>query len=118
VNPDESSLTVFKGTYSEMKEERRKEEERLTATIPDSRSATPTKRKTQSAETKEERRKLAQLQELENKIAELEATLANLGGQLESPLVKPNEVAKIGKEYERVQKEMDVRLAEWEGMQG
>jgi hypothetical protein len=57
------------------------------------------------------------LQELENKIAELESTLANLGAQLESPLVKPEEVAKIGREYNRVQAEMDDKLAEWERMQ-
>jgi len=118
VDPDENHMTIFKGTYSEMKEERIKEAERLAAVTSDSQSATPVKRKTQSASTKEERRKLAQVQQLENKIAELEATLANLGGQLESPFVKPNEVAVLGKEYERVQKEMDEKLAEWEGMQG
>ena len=60
---------------------------------------------------------MAQLQELENKIAELEADLANLGAQLESPLVNANEVIKLGKEYKRVQKEMDEKLAEWERMQ-
>jgi hypothetical protein len=69
-------------------------------------------------ETKEERRKIAQLQELENTIAELEATLANLSTQLESPFVKPAEAAKLGTEYERVQKEMDAKLGEWERMQG
>ena len=61
---------------------------------------------------------MAQLQELENTIAELEATLANLTAQLESPFVKPAEAAKLGTEYERVQKEMDAKLGEWEKMQG
>jgi predicted RNase H-like nuclease (RuvC/YqgF family) len=101
-----------------MKEEREKEAARLAATIPDFRFPTPTKRKTQSVETKEEKRKMAHLQELENVISALEADLANLGAQLESPLVRPNEVIKLGKEYERVQKEMDEKLAEWESMQG
>ena len=58
------------------------------------------------------------MQELENAIATLEADLANLGAQLESPFVNPKEVAVIGKEYERVQKEMDEKLREWEEMQG
>ena len=74
-------------------------------------------RKSKNTATKEERRRVAQLQELENTIAELEATLANLGSQLESPFVKPAEAAKLGTEYERVQKEMDVKLGEWEKMQ-
>jgi len=37
---------------------------------------------------------------------------------LESPFVKAEEVRKIGTEYERVQKEMDQKLDEWERMQG
>ena len=44
--------------------------------------------------------------------------IANLGAQLESPFVNPKEVAVIGKEYERVQKEMDEKLRKWEEMQG
>jgi hypothetical protein len=68
-------------------------------------------------EAKEERRKIAQLQEIENTIAGLEATLANLGAQLESPFVKPVEAAKLGTEYERVQREMDEKLGEWEKLQ-
>ena len=75
------------------------------------------KNKTQSAKNKDERRRLAQLQELENTIAALEKDLANLSAQLESPLVSASEVVKISKEYERIQKEMDEKLAEWEGLQ-
>ena len=66
---------------------------------------------------KEERKRVAQLQELENRIAEMESMLANLSAQLESPFVKPNEVRKIGTEYERVQREMDQKLNEWEELQ-
>jgi ATP-binding cassette subfamily F protein 3 len=117
VNPDESRMVAFKGAYSQMRAEREKEAERL-AKIPDSQVSAPVKRKTQSASTKDERRKMAQLQQLENKIAELEKDLANLSAQLESPLVNAREVAVIGKEYERVQKEMDEKLAEWEVLQG
>jgi ATP-binding cassette subfamily F protein 3 len=121
IDPDESHLTVFNGTYSQMKEERRKEEERRVATQSvekvDTRNSNIDSRRSKNKETKEERRKLAQLQELENTIAGLEAQLANLGAQLESPFVKPNEAAKLGTEYERVQKEMDEKLNEWERMQ-
>ncbi|WKZ40905.1 MAG: ABC-F family ATP-binding cassette domain-containing protein [Anaerolineales bacterium] len=117
VDPDEQSLNVFKGTYSELRAEReQKEYEAFMAAQAKEKAGNAKKEK--SAVTKDERRRIAQLQELENTIAELEATLANLGGQLESPLVKPDEVAVIGREYERVQKEMDEKLEEWEQMQG
>lgn len=33
-------------------------------------------------------------------------------------IVSAGEAAKIGKEYERIQKEMDEKLAEWERVQG
>ena len=117
VNPDENQMTAFNGTYSQMKDEREKEAARMATTIADSRITTPAKPKTQSAKTKDERRRLAQLQELENTIAALEKDLANLSAQLESPLVSASEVVKISKEYERIQKEMDVKLGEWEGLQ-
>ncbi|HEY3474039.1 MAG TPA: ABC-F family ATP-binding cassette domain-containing protein [Anaerolineales bacterium] len=120
INPDESQMTVFNGTYSQMKEEREKEAARRAAQQAekiDTRNASLEARKSQNAKTKEERRKIAQLQELENTIAELETRLANLSMQLESPFVKPAEAAKLGTEYERVQREMDDKLNEWEQMQ-
>jgi ATP-binding cassette subfamily F protein 3 len=121
IDPDESKMIAFNGTYSQMKEEREKAAARLAmqqAPPPDSRIPNIESRRAKSKESKEERRRLAQLQELENTIAELEATLANLGAQLESPFVRPQEAAKLGTEYERVQKEMDEKLGEWEKMQG
>ncbi|NWG33931.1 MAG: ABC-F family ATP-binding cassette domain-containing protein [Chloroflexi bacterium] len=118
INPDESQLTVFNGTYSQMKEEREKEAARAAEQQEASAKATSNvKRSTSNARAKEERRRLAQLQELENTIAALEETLANLTAQLESPFVKPQEAAKLGTEYERVQREMDAKLSEWERMQ-
>ena len=120
IDPDESQMTTFNGTYSQMKEEREKDVAPLSAQQMekiDTRSSNVEAKRAKSRETKEERRRVAQLQELENKIAELESTLANLGAQLESPFVKPEEVRKIGTEYERLQREMDEKLNEWERMQ-
>lgn len=119
INPDESQLTVFKGTYSEMKEAREKEAARLAAQQAEqtAKAASAAKRSPSNAKTKEEKRRLAQLQELENTIAQLEATLANLTAQLDSPFVQPAEAAKLGTEYERIQREMDERLNEWERLQ-
>ena len=121
IDPDESALTVYNGTYSQMKDEREKQAARLaeqqTATA-ESRKPGDESRKIRNVKAKEERRKIAQLQELENAIATLEADLANLGAQLDSPFVNPKEVAVLGNEYERVQKEMDEKLREWEEVQG
>lgn len=112
----EGALTVFEGTYSQMKEAREKEAARQAEQ--QATQATPnTKRSTLNTKTKEERRKIARLQELENQIAALERQLAELGAQLESPPAEPAEVARLGKAYALVQREMDERLEEWEGLQ-
>jgi ATP-binding cassette, subfamily F, member 3 len=120
IDPDESKMTTFSGTYSQMKEERENDAARQPAGQAekvDPRNSNIEAKRAKSRETKEERRRVAQLQELENKIAELESMLSNLGAQLESPFVKPDEVRKIGTEYERVQREMDEKLNEWELLQ-
>jgi len=117
IDPDESMMIVFNGTYSQMKEERERLEGIRRLQTSEEAPVQKVQRRESSQSTREERRRLAQLQELENKIAELEATLSNLSSQLESPFVKPDEVRKIGTEYERVQKEMDQKLNEWESIQ-
>jgi ATP-binding cassette, subfamily F, member 3 len=122
IEPDESHLTVFNGTYSQRREER----ERLATLRAEQDSGDGPVRgdKTRRPETsdakeaaKAERRRLAKLQELENKIATLESELAGLGVRLENPLTDPSGVAELGREYARVQQEMDIHLAEWESMQ-
>ena len=75
------------------------------------------KRPSHSPDAKAERRRIAQMQELENQIAELEGQLAELGRQLENPPTDPVEVAKLGEEYASVQREMDEKLGEWEKVQ-
>ncbi len=120
VNPDESELSVFKGTYSQMKEVREKETARLAEKlqmIQASENGGKTRRRETSDSAKAERRRLAQMQELENQIAALELRLAELGKQLENPPTDPAKVAKLGKEYASVQREMDGKLGEWEGLQ-
>jgi ATP-binding cassette subfamily F protein 3 len=119
IKPDESTLSLFKGTYSQMHEER----ERLEALAAQDEAAvrqSESPRKLASGRdpaAKEERRRLARLQELENLIAALETKLAEVSHKLENRSVDPAEVVKLGNEYQTVQKEMDERLAEWEMLQ-
>src|SRR6185295_5922073 len=71
IDPDESHLSVFNGTYSQMKEERKKEEERVAMQqspilqpldkAQGKSPASPNPRKSQNIKVKEERRKIAQL---------------------------------------------------------
>jgi ATP-binding cassette, subfamily F, member 3 len=116
VNPDEPELTVFKGTYSQMKTEREKEAARLAA-MAEEETSKKGKRLSRSPDGKAERRRLARLQEIENQIATLERQLAELGKQLENPPADPAKVAKLGREYESVQRQMNEKLGEWEGLQ-
>jgi ATP-binding cassette subfamily F protein 3 len=116
VEPDESTLTVFEGTYSQ----RRLERERLAAlrAVEVSKDvSTRVQRRSADPAARAERRRLARLQELENKIAALEAELGQLSYRLENPPADPAKVAHLGKEYQRVQHEMDIWLAEWEQLQ-
>jgi ATP-binding cassette subfamily F protein 3 len=117
INTDESSLVIFKGTYSQMKDEREKElARRLAAQAGVIVAAEP--RKAKSVTTKEERKKNALKQELENRITALELELSGIGSQLENPPRDASEVMRLAREYDRVQKEMDVKLAEWEALGG
>ena len=116
VEPDESTLTLFEGTYSQ----RRTERERLAGLRSvEASKASParTSRRAVDPAVKEERRRLARMQELENKIAVLEAELSQIGFRLENPPADPAKVAQLGQEYQRVQLEMDGWLVEWENLQ-
>ncbi len=122
IDPQESHLDVFKGTYSQMKEEREKEAARAAAqqAAAQARSASLAQeaealaRRNRNAQTRDERRKIAQMQELENRIAALEAELASLSAALENPPADAGEVTRLGRQYARVQEQMDEQLAEWE----
>jgi ATP-binding cassette subfamily F protein 3 len=119
IDTDESHLIIFKGTYSQLKEDREKELARQSAAesvVADTRKKDSPKAK--STTTKEERQRIAKVQKVENSIAVLEAELGKIGSQLENPPRDADEVMKLAKEYDRVQKEMDSLLAEWEGLQG
>jgi ATP-binding cassette, subfamily F, member 3 len=116
VNPDESALTVFKGDYSQMKAAREKEAAQLAAEAEQA-PARKGRRPARSENDRAERRRIARLQELENQVAALERQLAELGKQLETPPADPAEVAKLGEQYKSLQREMDEKVGEWEGLQ-
>ncbi len=125
IDVDDSHLTVFKGTYSEQRAERENKE--YLAFMAAQKQATnnlhtvvekPKGAGTKSASKKDDRKKSTQVQGLEKKIAELELLLSELGLKLGNPPRDAGEVVNLAKEYDRVQKEMDGTLAQWEELQG
>ncbi|RJP48291.1 MAG: ABC transporter ATP-binding protein, partial [Anaerolineaceae bacterium] len=129
IDMDESHLIIFKGIYSQLKEEREKDLARRGAAQAE-REAVVTRKniapKAKSANTKagpeqsrrEEKQKIAKLQKIEKKIAELENCLSEISAKLAAPPKDAGAVIKLAKEYDQVQKEMDAQMAEWEGLQG
>ncbi|GEM_PF-6707153 len=75
------------------------------------------RRSADSAKKREERRRLARIQEVEQTISALEAALAAISAQLEQPHLSPQHVAALGQEYERLQRQIDEKPAEWERLQ-
>jgi hypothetical protein len=92
-------------------------EEEALRSLETSESRSKARRQESSESVKMERRKKAQIQELENQVAALETKLAEIGRKLENRAADPAEIVRLGKEYQSVQKEMDAKLAEWEGLQ-
>ena len=121
IDTDESHLIIFKGIYSQLKEEREKDLARRAA-VQAEREEVETKKKeiskAKSPNTKEDKKKTAKKQELEKQIAALEAKLGEISEQLAHPSKDAGAVVKLAQEYDSVQKEMDVKLGEWEKMQG
>jgi ATP-binding cassette subfamily F protein 3 len=120
IDPGGTRLTVFEGSYSQRKEER----ERLAALQVSQEIAKNPHQGMNKAKNKEttdlaraERRRVAKIQELENKIAILEDELGLLSFRLENPPADPVKVGQLGRDYARVQYEMDLLIGEWEGLQ-
>jgi ATP-binding cassette subfamily F protein 3 len=115
IDPEGSHLSAFRGTYSQMKEEREKAAARqVEGAAPASETTRSRARAANAASTKEDRRRTAHLQQIENSIARLEKQLGELGTLLENPPPDLIEVRRLGQEYNRVQTEMDQKLGEWE----
>jgi ATP-binding cassette subfamily F protein 3 len=118
IDPQETTLDIFVGTYSQRREER----ERLAAQrMADEASKAVTKRslfkRSGDPAAREERRKVARMQELENKIAAIETQMAEIGRKLETPPADTALVRKWGNQYATLQIEMDQWLEEWENLQ-
>jgi len=64
-----------------------------------------------------DRKRLARLEEVEERIGELEAALEKLGGKLVNPPDEPDQVAALGHEYREAETELEILINEWETLQ-
>ncbi|OGO41191.1 MAG: hypothetical protein A2W36_01730 [Chloroflexi bacterium RBG_16_58_14] len=113
--PDEASMQIFQGTYSQYRaylEAEKAAAEKMTTEVKVRQAGLAEK----SRPSPEEKRNRARLKELEDRIALLEGRLAALSSQLENPPPDPAKVQRLGGEYVRVQEELEGLIREWEGL--
>ena len=117
IDEEERSLTVYQGTYSQYQAEKEaaREAERARAETLQSKSG-PSRSNQNGRPSAEERRRRARLKEVEAQITDLEGQLDALSKQLENPPAEAAKVQGLGKEYVRVQGELDLLMKEWESL--
>ena len=64
-----------------------------------------------------DRKRLARLEEVEDRISFLEDALEKLGEKLASPLDDQDQVAELGHEYRETEIELEILMNEWESLQ-
>jgi len=119
VLPDEGSLRVFEGTYSEYKLARQLETQQAAS---DAAQAAPVKAVESPRGTglskMELKKRQDRLKTLETEIAELERQQKTLAQQLENPEVDPTHIQKLGQDFLHVQQELEARLETWSELAG
>jgi ATP-binding cassette subfamily F protein 3 len=115
IQPDEASLRLFEGTYTEYRI--MLEAERAATVERRGNGAAPVARPRPERPSAEARQRVKRISEIEAQIADLDKQLTSLGLQLENPPSDPANVQRLGGEYVRVQKEMESLMREWEGLQ-
>ena len=113
--PAETALRIFDGTYTEYRAKLQAEAERAVQQVVQIRQVEEKSRPKAAAGTSkmELKKRQKRLEAIEAEIALLETELGNIARQLEDPPGDGGKVYKLGLEYNRVQQELDQRMAEW-----
>jgi ATP-binding cassette subfamily F protein 3 len=115
VLPDPGTLRLYNGAYSAYKAYLAAQQEQIAAQTP----ATPTRPvveerpRQRTGMNNNERRRLQRMEQLEREIEEMETRIHALERTLENPPADPGEVVRLGQEYQRLQSELDERMAAW-----
>jgi ATP-binding cassette subfamily F protein 3 len=114
VDPKESELRVFSGSYSEYKAAREAEKAVSQPKKPEEAVPTPERRtRPRTKPTFAERQRQVRVEKLEQQIMGLEGKLKAISSQLERPPEDPGQVQRLGSEYVQVQAELEGLIAEW-----
>jgi ATP-binding cassette, subfamily F, member 3 len=117
VDPEQSTLRLFTGTYTEYRNMRQLEMEAqkqvdMKAVAQAGREQSPG-RPARASNTNKERQRRQRLTDLEAEIVEIENQIAQLSRALESPPADAGEVFKMGQDYERLQHTLEERMEAW-----
>lgn len=113
IEPDQTALQVFEGTYSEYSAQ--KEAEKASAKDRTRQSVSAKKTRPPQSSSKDRRRR-TRMKEVEAQITALEKQLAEISLQLENPPTEMDKVQRLGTDYVLIQDEINALLAEWEGL--
>lgn len=118
IDETQNKLHVFKGSYSEYRAlrdvEREKEKMQAAEIRQRARSTGQPSSESRRNITNEERRRVAQILEVEDQIAGLENQLHILEEQLANPPNDPGKVQKLGSDYVHLKRQVDELMLEWE----
>jgi ATP-binding cassette, subfamily F, member 3 len=116
IDETKAILRTFKGSYSQyhlQQEEERLAEKEARENITGEKQLIP-----RPVASVEDKRKRLRLKQVETMIDQLEDDLAALGHRLENPPPDAAKVQKLGTEYVRVQKELEILMDEWGELHG
>jgi ATP-binding cassette subfamily F protein 3 len=112
--PGEATLQVFEGGYTQYHEFLARQTEQAAKT---SLAQQTSQRKPRpAAPSPEEKKRRQQLSQIEQRIASLEAELAELARQFESPPPNLEDVQRLGSAYVRCEQELEQLINEWESL--
>ncbi|NMB59651.1 MAG: ABC-F family ATP-binding cassette domain-containing protein, partial [Chloroflexi bacterium] len=117
VMPEERTMQVFPGSYSEYAAFRRQEKEsalKLESTVKTSASKPGSTIHINSKPTKPTRKQQETMQKLEAEISRLENELETIGKELENPPDDPQKVFELGTNFTRIQHKLDEEMKKWE----
>jgi len=112
--PGEATLQVFEGGYTQYHEFlARQTEQAAKASLA---QQTSQRKPRPAAPSPEEKKRRQQLSQIEQRIASLEAELAELARQFESPPPNLEDVQRLGSAYVRCEQELEQLINEWESL--